>query len=83
MNKPVADLFEQARRLTAEELAELLLGSIEPLTDQDAAWAKEADRRWQEHLRSGEDTLDAFDVLEEARQMLKNDKEKKAGRKEA
>ena len=85
MNKPVAELFEQARKLSAEEreeLAELLLASVEPFTAPDEALGKEADRRWQEHLRSGEDTLDGFEVLEEARQVLKNDRARKAGQKE-
>ncbi len=86
MNKPVADLFEKARTLTAEErveLAELLLESIDAAEDEDDSWAKEAGRRWLEHVRSGAGTLDALKVLDEARQSLKQARTNKSARKKA
>lgn len=86
MNKPVAELFEQARKLTAREraeLAELLLASVEPSADIDNAIAQEADRRWQEHQHSGDATLDAFEAIEGLRQELKDSGKVRAPRKKA
>ena len=63
MSTHVNSLFEQARKLTAREradLVELLLGSLEPDNGAAAAnltaWAAEAHRRWDEHVASGGET---------------------------
>ena len=79
-------LFAQARKLTADEradLAELLLETLEqhagdaawPGAEFDRAWATEAERRWSEHVASGAPTLDAVAAIDDVRQQLRRDRQ--------
>jgi Putative addiction module component len=70
MNQRIKTLFQDAQKLEPadrEELAELLLATIEADPDLDAAWGDEAHRRWDEHSKSGETPIDAFSAVEDAR----------------
>ncbi len=74
MNQRVKTIFEQAQALPAaerEELAELLLATVDAGSGFDAAWADEAARRWAEHKATGEFAIDALDAVEDARKSLK------------
>ena len=74
MNKHVKALFDEARKLTAverEELAEMLIESLEPDVSIDKAWGEEASRRWDEHTASGAATIDAFEAVDQVREALK------------
>ena len=76
MTQLVQKLFDQARKLTPEEredLALLLLGTLKADNDPsiDAAWGREAHRRWKEYVESGEEGVDAFEAIEDARRELK------------
>jgi Putative addiction module component len=79
MTSAVEKLLAEATKLSPierHELAELLLAelplqSAEPDASFDAAWGQEAERRWQEHMSSGELTVDAFDAVETARKSLR------------
>lgn len=67
-------LFEQARKLSPaerQELAELLLDTLEPDPDTEVAWSEEAHHRWNEHVANGDVTFDAFEAAADARRNLK------------
>ena len=73
MTNQTKSLFEQARQLSAterQELAEMLLDTLEPDPSTEAAWGEEAHHRWDEHLASDGKTIDAFDAVEDARRQL-------------
>lgn len=73
MTKAMQIVLEAARKLTAEEradLAELLLETVEAGPDLDLAWHQEADRRLKAHQKSGEAEIDALEAVEEARTRL-------------
>lgn len=77
MTDNVKILYEKARALTPkerEELVEMLLVLEEDsvAAEIDRALADECDRRWQEHVASGEPTVDAFQAIEDARRALKS-----------
>jgi hypothetical protein len=75
MTKAMQIALEAARKLTVqerEELAELLLESIAPSPDLDAAWHREAGVRLEEHRQSGEEAVDAFEAIEDARRQLRS-----------
>jgi putative addiction module component (TIGR02574 family) len=74
MLTPLTTLFEEARKLTPperEQLAEMLLDSLDPDNDIEGAWAIEADRRWRDHVASGDPTDDALQVVDDARRELR------------
>jgi putative addiction module component (TIGR02574 family) len=74
MNQRVKSLLDEARKLSPaerEELAELLLDTVDQGTGLESAWAAEAQRRWNEHLEKGGETSDAFEEIEEMRRQLK------------
>lgn len=74
MNQRVKTLFEQAQALPVadrEELAELLLATVESGSEFDKAWADDAARRWDNHVASGDQTLDALQAVDDVRQDLK------------
>lgn len=74
MNSQVKSLFEKARELTPserEELAELLLDTLAPLPEIEEIWSAEAERRWNDHVASGEAAVDAFAAVDQARRQLK------------
>ena len=73
MTDQTKSLFEQARRLSSserQELAEMLLETLEPDTGIEAAWGSEAHRRWDDHIKSGDEGIDAFEALADARRQL-------------
>ena len=73
MTDQTKSLFEQALRRSPserQELAELLLDTLEPDTGIDVAWGREAHRRWDDHIKSGDEGNDAFEVLADARRQL-------------
>jgi putative addiction module component (TIGR02574 family) len=73
MNDHVKNLFTEARKLSPEEreeLADMLLDSLPP-TAMEEAWSKEAQQRWDDHVASGADTVDALEAVEEARLQLR------------
>ena len=75
MNDHVKALFDEARKLTVrerEELADLLLETLDPDPEMDKLWGDEARRRWDEHVASGAETVDALDAIEDARKRLAN-----------
>ncbi len=75
MNDHVKALFDEARKLTVrerEELADLLLETLDPDPELDKLWGDEARRRWDEHVASGAETVDALDAIEDARKRLAN-----------
>lgn len=70
----VAELAEQARSLSLEErsrLVELLLESLRepPLSDVEAAWTREIERRVAAYERGEVETFAAEDVFAEARRI--------------
>lgn len=74
MPDPVAKLAEQARGLAPEErsrLVDLLLESLHepPLSEVEAAWTKEIERRVAAYARGEVDTYAAEDVFAEARRI--------------
>jgi Putative addiction module component len=79
MTRAVQKILAEATKLSPTErhelaellLAELPLESIAPDPSFDAVWGQEAERRWQDHIASGEATVDAFDALETARKSLR------------
>ena len=74
MTKAMQIVLEAARKLTIEEreeLAELLLDTIEAGPEMDLAWYQEAERQVEAHQRSGEAALDAFEAVEDARAHLR------------
>lgn len=74
MNERVKLLFEAAQSLAPaerEELAELLLATIDVDPGFDEAWLREAQRRWDEHKASGGEAGGAFEAVDEARRKLK------------
>ena len=75
MTDQAKSLFEQARKLPAserQELAELLLDTLEPDAGAEIAWGREAHRRWDEHVASGDSSSDAFEAIEDAKRRLKS-----------
>ena len=77
MTDQTQSLFDQARQLSAAErqkLAEMLLDTLEPDPGVEAAWGQEAHRRWDDHVKSGEAGMDAFEALAGARRQLNGDK---------
>lgn len=74
MNQHIKSLYDEAQKLTAverEELAEMLLQSLEPNPANEKAWAEEADRRWQTHVSTGGKTIDAFAAIDDVREQIK------------
>lgn len=74
MNERVKSIFEAAQKLAPqerEELAELLLATIDIDSGLEKAWAEEAHRRWDEHLASGGKAVDALEAVEAVRRDLK------------
>jgi putative addiction module component (TIGR02574 family) len=74
MNQRVKTLLDEARKLSPaerEELAELLLDTVEHGTGLESAWGEEAQRRWNEHVEKGGETSDAFEAIEDVRRRLK------------
>ncbi len=74
MNQRIKTIFADAQKLSAaerEELADLLLATIEPNSEIDKVWAEEAERRWNKHVQSGEEVVDAFAAIDEVRERLK------------
>ena len=74
MNQRVKTIFEQAQKLAPaerEELAELLLETVEPDLEFEKAWGEEAQRRWDEHVARGGKAVDAFEAIEDVRRQLK------------
>lgn len=74
MNQRIKTIFADAQQLAPadrEELAELLLATIDADPDIENAWGEEAHRRWTDHMQSGEKANDAFAVVEEVRDLLK------------
>ncbi len=70
MNQQAKAIFQQAQSLTAverEELAELLLATVEQSPELDQVWAEEATRRWQAHQDSGDPAIDALAAIDAAR----------------
>jgi putative addiction module component (TIGR02574 family) len=70
----VAELAERARSLSLEErsrLVELLLESLRepPLSDVEAAWTREIERRVAAYERGEVETFAAEDVFAEARRI--------------
>jgi putative addiction module component (TIGR02574 family) len=70
----VAELAEKARSLSLEErsrLVELLLESLRepPLSDVEAAWTREIERRVAAYERGEVETFAAEDVFAEARRI--------------
>jgi putative addiction module component (TIGR02574 family) len=70
----VAELAEQARSLSLDErsrLVELLLESLRepPLSDVEAAWTREIERRVAAYERGEVETFAAEDVFAEARRI--------------
>lgn len=81
MTAQVAALLEQAKRLTAEERAELieglhLLGDDAPLPEAElwAAWRPELDRRRVQLERGELETVDAREHIAAMRARLRADK---------
>jgi putative addiction module component (TIGR02574 family) len=76
MNQRLKTIFADAQKLSSaerEELAELLLATIEPdetVAEIEKAWAEEAERRWEEHKQSGEVAIDAFAAIDDVRARL-------------
>ena len=74
MNQRVKNIFEQAQALSPEEredLAELLLATVDAGADFDQAWAGEAAQRWTAHKLAGDQPIDALQAVNEARTALK------------
>lgn len=74
MNLRVKLIYDEAQKLDAaerEELAELLIASIENDPDIDEAWLQEARQRWDEHKATGDEPPDALKAVEEARRELR------------
>lgn len=74
MNQRIKTIFADAQKLSPaerEELAELLLATIDPDLEIETAWAEEANRRWDQHAQSGETPVDAFAAVEEVRGLVK------------
>jgi putative addiction module component (TIGR02574 family) len=74
MNQHIKSLYDEAQKLTAverEELAEMLLQSLEPAPGNEMAWAEEADRRWQSHMSTGGKAIDAFAAIDGVREHIK------------
>jgi putative addiction module component (TIGR02574 family) len=74
MQDPVAELAERGRALVPEErsrLVELLLESLHepPLSEIEAAWNKEIERRVAAYDRGELETFSAEDVFAEARRI--------------
>ena len=75
MNQRLKTIFADAQKLTPaerEELAELLIATIDAEVDVAAAWAEEANHRWDQHLQSGEERIDAFAAIDDVRRIIKN-----------
>ena len=75
MTDQAKSLFEQARKLSAserQELAELLLDTLEPDPGAAAAWSIEAHRRWKEHVANGAEMEDALEAIDDAKKCLKS-----------
>ena len=74
MNQRIKTIFADAQKLSSaerDELAELLLATIDPDLEIETAWAVEANRRWDQHAQSGEPSRDAFAAVEEVRSLIK------------
>lgn len=75
MSSSLEKITEQARALTAEErvkLVEALLESLRsPLSDVDAVWSEEIDRRVAEFDRGEIATYPAEDVFADARRIAR------------
>ena len=74
MNQRVKTIFEQAQKLAPaerEELAELLLETVEPDLEFEKAWSEEVQSRWDEHVARGGKAVDAFEAIEDVRRQLK------------
>jgi Putative addiction module component len=73
MNERVKTIFRDAQHLAPaerEELAELLIATLDDDIGVEKAWSKEAHRRWDEHVQSGEKAVDAFAAIDEVRERL-------------
>lgn len=67
MNQRIRTIFEEAQRLAPaerEELAELLLATISPDPEVEAAWSREVADRIAAHERGEMSARPAADVLE-------------------
>ena len=74
MNQRIKTIFADAQKLTPaerEELAELLIATIDSDAGIETAWAEEANRRWHEHAQSGEEPVDAFAAVSDVRRIIK------------
>ena len=49
----------------------MLFATIDADPDIEKAWGEEAYRRWTDYLQSGDKAVDAFAVVEEVRDLLK------------
>ena len=74
MNQQVKQLIADARKLSAEEQAELidalLVSFHEPSEAWKESWTAEADRRWARYLAGDERSYDAEAVMAQARKRL-------------
>jgi Putative addiction module component len=73
MNERIKALFAGAQELAPvdrEELAEMLLATLDAPVQVEAAWAAEAHERWSEHVANGDATIDAVNAVEQVRQDL-------------
>jgi hypothetical protein len=74
MTKEMQIALDAAYKLGPEERAELaalLFDTNEGGAEIDAAWHEEAEHRYQNHQRSGQAALDAFDAVDEAKRQLR------------
>ena len=74
MSQRVKNIFEQAQALSPEDredLAELLLATVDAGADFDKAWADGAARCWDAHQLAGVQPIDALRAVDEARKALK------------
>ena len=79
MNTRVKILFDEAGKLSPREreaLADMLLSSIDDQSAIDEAWAVEAERRWIEFKASGVEAVDALEVLDGAKALLRNERKR-------
>jgi Putative addiction module component len=73
MNQRIKTIFADARRLDSaerDELAALLLATIDDDPGHEAVWGDEVHQRWKEHVQSGEKAVDAFAAIDEVRDRL-------------
>jgi putative addiction module component (TIGR02574 family) len=76
MNQRLKTIFADAQKLSSEEreeLAEMLLATIEPDetgAEIEKAWAEEAERRWDEVRKGNAELIDADEVFADIRRKL-------------